>query len=185
MAASSWTSTLYPSDLFVEACGAIVFDTSKYPEEVCLLYDLEDDEWLLPKGRRNCNETRQAAAIREVREETGYGIHLRPVTLATRAPLQREAANVADVPRTYDGLTEPFILDVRDLGQGKGVKLVWWFVAEVDGMVGEGEAQFEAQFVRYDEAVQRLTFQKDREVLARAIQVVERPEHSNGVAGTN
>ncbi|KAI1295192.1 NUDIX domain-containing protein [Xylaria venustula] len=174
MAEYRWKSTLYPSDLFVESCGAIVFDTSTHPNKVCLLYDAKCDEWVLPKGRRNCNETRQAAAAREVREESGYGIALRPLRLPTRAPSDREPADAGDYPRVYDGLVEPFMLDVRDLGQDKGVKLVWWFVATLDGTgVGEGETQFKTAFLRPDRALERLTFQKDRDVLKRAIELVD------------
>ncbi|KAI1814560.1 NUDIX domain-containing protein [Poronia punctata] len=177
MAESRWKSTLYASDQFVEACGAIVFDISSSTgsKKVCLLYHAGENEWLLPKGRRNCNESRQAAVVREVREETGYEIKLRPLTLVTRAPAETEAADVVDAPRVYDNLTEPFMLDVRDLGKDKGVKLVWWFIAErePDGMVGEGEAQFKATFVKIDCAVERLTFQKDRDVMRRAIELME------------
>jgi len=175
MAASRWNSTLYTSELYVEACGAIVFDTSTSSKKVCLLYHAGGDIWLLPKGRRNCGETRQATAVREVREESGYGIKLRPLTLATRAPSETEVADIVDKARVYDDVTEPFMLDVRDLGKEMGVKLVWWFIADVDRTVdvGEGEAQFKATFVKTDCAVERLTFQKDREVMKRAIEVME------------
>ncbi|KAI0906984.1 NUDIX domain-containing protein [Ustulina deusta] len=181
MADCWWKSTLYPSDLFVEACGAIVFDTSTHPNQVCLLYDGQCDEWVLPKGRRNCNETRQAAVAREVREESGYGVALRPLRLVTRAPSQLEPVDVGDIPRVYDDLVEPFMLDVRDLGKDKGVKLVWWFVATLDGTAGEGEQQFKTAFMRPDRALERLTFQKDRDVLKRAVELME--QHAgNGVA---
>ncbi|KAH9905437.1 NUDIX domain-containing protein [Xylariomycetidae sp. FL2044] len=181
MASNWWNSNLYSAELFVEACGAVVFDSSSSatkPKKVCLLYYGKNDEWVLPKGRRNCNETRQEAAIREVMEESGYAIRLRPLTMATRAPSESEAPDVRDAPRTYEDLTEPFILDVRDLGEGKGVKLVWWFIAEVDGLAGEGEAQFKAQFIRCDKAVERLTFQKDREILSKAIELAESPRNN-------
>ena len=173
MAAVWWKSTLYPSEQFVEACGAIVFDSSINPSRVLLQHYTPEDEWLLPKGRRNCNESRKDAAIREVREETGYAIQLRPVTMATRAPSDLESADVKDVARTYDSLTEPFMLDVRDLGKGKGVKLVWWFIAELDDIAGDGETQFKPQFFSWDKAIERLTFQKDREVLAKALELIE------------
>ncbi|KAF3055211.1 hypothetical protein GL218_07492 [Daldinia childiae] len=173
MATTRWESTLYSSEKFVEACGAVVFNTEK-PEQVLLLYYAALDEWLLPKGRRNCNESRKDAAIREVREESGCAIRLRPVTMTTRAPSDLEAADVKDIPRTYDSLTEAFMLDVRDLGKGNGVKLVWWFIAELDSIAGDGEAQFEPKFFRSDEAVKILTFQKDRDVLVKALELVGR-----------
>jgi len=37
-----------------------------------LIYKKERDEWLLPKGHVNENEEIEAAAIREIQEETGY-----------------------------------------------------------------------------------------------------------------
>ncbi|KAI8948071.1 NUDIX domain-containing protein [Xylaria longipes] len=177
MAESWWKSTLYPSDLFVEACGAIVLDMAATPhKKVCLLNLTRTGEWVLPKGRRNCHETRQEAARREVREESGYDIALLPLTLPTRAPSAAEPHDVKDVPRVYDGVVEPFMLDVRDLGK-KGVKLVWWFVAELDqygpGGKGQGEDQFRADWLDVRDALQRLTFQRDREVLLRAVELVE------------
>ncbi|KAI5861050.1 hypothetical protein GGS23DRAFT_206780 [Durotheca rogersii] len=192
MADSWWKSTLYSSEQFVEACGAVVFDTSTEPKQVLLLYDAESDEWVLPKGRRNCRESRIAAAIREVREESGCAIRPLPVTMATRAPSELEPADVEDTPRTYDSLTEAFMLDVRDLDRGEAnsahrsrVKLVWWFVAEFGGVVGEGEPQFRAEFARCDAAVGRLTFQKDREVLAKAIDLVDRTAAARGRRAAN
>ncbi|KAI0551734.1 NUDIX domain-containing protein [Xylaria curta] len=175
MAEHRWKSTLYPSDLYVEACGAIVFDMAATPSKrVCLLHLTKTGEWVLPKGRRNCHETRQEAARREVLEESGYGITLLPLTLATRAPAAVEPHDVKDVPRVYDDVVEPFMLDVRDLGK-KGVKLVWWFVAELepDGKEGQGEDQFRAEWLDARDALLRLTFQKDRDVLLRAVELVE------------
>ncbi|KAI0196382.1 NUDIX domain-containing protein [Astrocystis sublimbata] len=177
MAESWWKSTLYPSELYVEACGAIVFDANN--KKVCLLNLRRTGEWVLPKGRRNCHETRQEAACREVREESGYDIALVPLTLPTRAPAAAEPPDVKDVPRVYDAVVEPFMLDIRDLDQ-KGVKLVWWFVAELEdeedavrGGKGRGEDQFRPEWVDAREAVQRLTFQRDRDVLARAVELVK------------
>ncbi|KAI0858782.1 NUDIX domain-containing protein [Xylaria cubensis] len=187
MAEHRWKSTLYSSDLYVEACGAIVFDMATTPsskKKVCLLHLTKTGEWVLPKGRRNCHETRQEAARREVREESGYGIALLPLTLATRAPSAAEPHDVKDVPRVYDDVVEPFMLDVRDLGK-KGVKLVWWFVAELepDGLdgKGQGEDQFRAEWLDPREALMRLTFQKDRDVLLRAVELVECMHVGNGL----
>ncbi|KAK8098727.1 uncharacterized protein PG998_011968 [Apiospora kogelbergensis] len=208
MAVYMWDTKVYPAEMFVESCGAILFDLAPAAasassddadsdsdaaaakkmtlahdsKKVCLLHYMAKDQWLLPKGRRNCRETRQAAAVREVREESGYACRLRPVTMPTRAPSDLEAADVQDLPRTYADLTEPFMLEVRDLGQGagEGVKLVWWFVAEVlrgggygDDAPGVPEAHFAPAFFDCDVALKKLTFQKDRDVLRRAMDLVE------------
>lgn len=191
MAQVPWKSTLFPSDLWVEACGAIVFDLTSRPRKVMLVYDRKSDEWLLAKGRRNLNESRQAAALREVEEETGYACRLRPMAMTTRAPSDAEPADVRDAPRTYGDVTEAFMLDVRDQGQVKGVaassplytadrpaptsaKLVWWFLAEVEGWVGPGEARYKPHFFDWDTATTRLTYQRDRDILRHAIDLLQR-----------
>ncbi|KAI0170753.1 hypothetical protein LQW54_013283 [Pestalotiopsis sp. IQ-011] len=175
MAAYMWETQIYPSEMFVESCGAILFDLSGRSRKVCLLHLVKKDHWVLPKGRRNCNETRQDAAVREVREESGYACRLRPTTMPTRAPSDLEAADVQDLARTYHGLTEPFFLEVRDLGKESGVKLVWWFIAEVDKSIppAKSEVHFVPEFIDYEEAMHVLTFQKDRDMLSRAIALVE------------
>ncbi|KAI1638088.1 NUDIX domain-containing protein [Biscogniauxia mediterranea] len=178
MAACRWDRTLYTSDQFVEACGAVVFSSAADNQDmsVCLLYHGGADEWLLPKGRRNCGETRPAAALREVLEETGCTAELEPLRMATRAPHAAEPPDVPDEAREYDRLTEPFLLDVRDLTGHPpgGLKLVWWFVARLQDVAGPAEDQFQVRFVECTEAAARLTFQNDRDVLAKAIEVVGR-----------
>jgi 8-oxo-dGTP pyrophosphatase MutT (NUDIX family) len=120
-------------------------------------------------------ESRAEAALREVQEETGLAcFHLNSKS-ATRAPAPCEPADVADKSRVYDNVLEPFIFSMRQLGGEKGVKLIWWFIAEVDvgAPVGKGEKDFEVAAFKYQEAVEMLTFEGDREVLHRAIETVE------------
>ena len=64
MAKSRFESEQYMSDAFVESVAAVLFRLSS--REVCVLHYLKRDEYVLAKGRRNCGETRQAAAVREV-----------------------------------------------------------------------------------------------------------------------
>ena len=192
MAVSTYPTTQYPSEQFVESSGAILFNLTKTDSnsdsdppspQVCLIHYLPKNEWMLAKGRRNCHESRRDAALREVEEETGYKCRLHPVTMDTRAPGIHEANDVSDQARRYPGLTEPFMLTVREMGDG-GVKLIWWFVAVVDGIpgdgdgngsvpVGAGESDFRAEFFTFKEALRRLSFRNDRDVLERAIALVQ------------
>ncbi|GKT41767.1 uncharacterized protein ColSpa_01948 [Colletotrichum spaethianum] len=180
MAVSNFVTSQYPSEAFVESCGAIAFDLSKEPTKVCLLNYLATDEWLLAKGRRNCGEPRHEAALREVLEETGFRCRLLPVDMATRAPAPDDDADAPDAAATRRAITEPFMLTMRSIDGGAGVKLVWWYVATVEGRNGTeedtagGEAQFEAAFFDCDEAVEKLTFEADREVLRRAVHLVKK-----------
>lgn len=160
MAASNFTTNNYTSEKFVESCGAIMFDFSSASMKVSLINYLKKNEWLLPKGRRDCNEHRKDAAVREVREETGYACRLLPVTMPTRAPAPEESANVPDRPREYADIDDPFMVSLRGPEESSGIKLIWWYIAEVDGHGEGGDAEegFTAKFFDCDEAMRTLTF---------------------------
>jgi 8-oxo-dGTP pyrophosphatase MutT (NUDIX family) len=167
----------YTSSQFVESAGAILFDFSSSPKKVCLIHYVAKDEWLLAKGRRNIGESHAAAAVREAREETGYECKLRPVTMKTRAPHPNEPGHVHDEAREYPGLTEPFHLTRVEL-EGGGLKLIYWYIAEAvhDGVgrvKGEGEERFKAEVFECGEAVEKLTYEIDKEILEAAISIVE------------
>ena len=111
-------------------------------------------------------------------EETGYRCCLYPVTMPTRAPPADAPANIPDKAHVVVDLTEPFMFTLRELGPEKGVKIIWWFIAALDEDVEgkeqlPGEAQFTPQFLPCDEAITKLTFQTDRDVVIRAVELVE------------
>lgn len=183
MATSRFPTTQYTSGQFVESSGAILFDLSGHTKQVCLIHSQPSKspgEWLLAKGRRNRGEPRSETALREVREETGYPCHLYPVRMATRTTGPTDANYTPDVARCLPGLTEPFMLTIRELaGAEANVKLIWWFIAEVDSHGTEsvvGEDKFTARFMACEEALQRLTYKEDRGVLQKAISLVEGSE---------
>lgn len=133
---------------------------------------------MLAKGRRNCGESRHEAALREAREETGHSARLYPLAMATRAPPPDEQGLVPDEPRLYSNLMEPFMVTMRELSaeNGKEIKIIWWYIAELNGagVAGSGgEEHFASEFFPLDEALQKLTFQNDRDVLLRAIALVK------------
>ncbi|WQF87415.1 Putative NUDIX hydrolase domain-containing protein [Colletotrichum destructivum] len=181
MAVSNFVTSQYSSEAFVESCGAVVFDLSKEPAKVCLLHYLALDEWYLAKGRRNCGESRHEAALREVLEETGVRCRLLPVDMSTRAPAPDDDANAPDAATARRAITEPFTLTIRSIDKGDGVKLIWWYVATVEGrpdgeevVTAGGEAQFATKFFVCNEAVEKLTFENDRKVLRKAIDLVRK-----------
>jgi hypothetical protein len=76
----------------------------------------------------------------------------------------------------HHGLTEPFMCTVRNLPGESGVKIIWWFIAELDGVEagkGLGEEDLRSEFFDFEEAVEKLWFKTDRKVLRRAIEIVE------------
>ena len=178
MAQSIFTTRQFASDGFVESCGALLFNLSDPRAiKVCLVNLVHKNEWLLAKGRRNVGESRKDAALREVTEETGFRSALLPVTMATRACDPGGPVDAPDKPTVYDGVTEPFMCTLRDLPDGKGVKIIWWFVAVLEGdeeeQCGRAEEGFKAEFFLCEEAVQKLKFETDREVLRKAVDIVE------------
>jgi hypothetical protein len=77
----------------------------------------------------------------------------------------------AAVPVPWSG--EPFVLTLRRTEDGE-VKFIWWFATmrtEEDKVEGTQTAveSFTSSFVDVDEALQKATFQADREVIAKAV----------------
>lgn len=177
MAQSNFKTHQYPSPSFVESCGAILFDLSHPPtKRVCLGNIISKNEYILPKGRRNINESRKDAALCEVYEETGYRCKLLPVAMATRATALDDDADVADVAKVREDLTEPFMFTVRELSVHAGVKIIWWYIAVLDddnGERGPGEENIRPEFFECEEAVGKLWFELDRDTLRRAVEIVE------------
>ena len=174
MAVSRFESEQYTSEAFVESVGAVLFRLSR--REVCILHLLERDEYVLAKGRRNCGESRKDAAIRELAEESGFSCRLLHLNMSTRAPPAVETEQLGDEARFYTGICEPFTLQLRHLGEGD-VKLIWWYIAAVNEDqpfmedLQEGQ-KFAVQFYSYTEVLKKLTFQMDRDMVRRAIDIV-------------
>jgi 8-oxo-dGTP pyrophosphatase MutT (NUDIX family) len=175
MATSRFQSEQYFSDALVESAGAVLFRLST--KQICLVRLLVRNEYLLAKGRRNLGETRQAAALREVVEETGYSCRILPVDMVTRNPPAIETESMPDEPRLHTNVCEPFALQLRRIAEGN-VKLIWWYIAAVNEdeefkVETQEKDKFAVEFYGYAEAVQKLTFQMDREMVQKAIDIVE------------
>jgi 8-oxo-dGTP diphosphatase len=60
----------------VRAAGAVVLREGVDGLDVLVVHRPRDDDWSLPKGKVDGDEGDEAAAVREVREETGYDVAL-------------------------------------------------------------------------------------------------------------
>jgi 8-oxo-dGTP pyrophosphatase MutT (NUDIX family) len=189
----------FPSTNFLICSGSILFASTRAPLQICLLHHTERNEWLLPKGRKDRGECVPVTAMRETFEETGYPCRQLPLDMVTRAPAA--TSQTKDAPECVPACEEPFMLTLRRTtttrpingnasGSGRasstaagedtrneGVKLIWWFAAvctgadKVDGTQTAVES-FESTFFGVDEALRRATFQTDREVIAKAVELV-------------
>ncbi|KAK5681524.1 hypothetical protein LTS10_006056 [Elasticomyces elasticus] len=180
MATSKFEYTQYTAEHFVESAGAVLVNVST--RQICVVQDKASKEWLLPKGRRNCGVSRQAAALREASEEMGYHCQLLPLTMRTRAPPTAEVAGqfYPNEVRTHYEACEPFMVTCRQLDGELGLKLIWWYVAAIDeGVVRQGgEEQFREELIGFDQAVRQLTFEGDREIVRKAIELFEGSQHN-------
>jgi 8-oxo-dGTP pyrophosphatase MutT (NUDIX family) len=67
----------------VRAAGGVPWRRNGDDLEVLLVHRGEYDDWSFPKGKNDPGESDEAAAIREVEEETGLHIELGPELVAT------------------------------------------------------------------------------------------------------
>lgn len=61
-----------PTHPLVRAAGALLWRPSSDGFEIAVIHRRRYDDWTLPKGKLEDGESWKEAALREVREETGY-----------------------------------------------------------------------------------------------------------------
>ena len=123
----------------VQAAGGIVWRRrSGRSTEVLLVHRPKYDDWTFPKGKLTPGESHEAAARREVEEETGLRVELGPEVATS----------------TYnDSLGRP--------------KLVRYWAMEAEGGEFRANAEVdEARWVTLAEASDMLSYERDRAVLA-------------------
>ena len=188
MAESKWPITQLSADQFVNSAGSVLFvpPTSGKPLRVCLLYHVDKDEYLLPKGRQDLGESLLQAAMRETFEETGFACEVLPVDMDTRSPVP--GSNTKDVPHFVRGCTEPFTVSLRHVSS-TNIKFIWWFLSRTpesgavwtDGTQTPNEnfksALFEVDVDVGDEAALEAatagpTYANDRDILKMALRLV-------------
>lgn len=155
---------LKTSSQFVISCGTVTVDSQAL--KVLLIYSRETNEYLLPKGRKNVEETLEEAALRETLEETGYKATLLPLSIPTRA--------TSASPSASSLVTEPVCMSQRETD---GVlKVIFWFAAEADSSTVElerprqpGEENYETVWMSFDEAKSKISFDDDREILKEVL----------------
>jgi 8-oxo-dGTP pyrophosphatase MutT (NUDIX family) len=127
-----------PADNLVRAAGGVLVDGDR----VALVHRPRYDDWTLPKGKNLPGEDDTAAALREVLEETGF-----------RGRIERDLGVVHYTVERH-GAVLP--------------KVVRYFVMRVAaGAFEPNDEVDELRWVRREQAAQLLTYERDREVLAR------------------
>jgi hypothetical protein len=67
------------------------------------------------------------------------------------------------------------MLTLRELTGGRRMRLIWWYVAAVveETERRNGEEEFSAELIGFEEALEKLTFETDRDAVRKAVEVVE------------
>jgi 8-oxo-dGTP diphosphatase len=125
----------------VRAAGGLLFRRRPGASvEVVLVHRPAYDDWTFPKGKLHAGETDAEAAVREVEEETGLR------------------------PRLLRDLGTTSYHDSR--GRPKNVR--YWEMTPIAGVLGPANEIDDVRWVPLDEAERMLTYDRDKELLARA-----------------
>lgn len=122
----------------VQAAGGVVWRAAGAAIEVLLVHRPRYDDWTLPKGKLDDGESHAQAAVREVREETGFAV-----------ALGEEVAR--------SGYTD---------ARGRPKEVRYWAMTVVEGAFAPNDEVDEVAWLAPDDASERLTYPRDREVLA-------------------
>lgn len=136
------------ADKIILAAGGVVERETAAGREFLVIHRRRYGDWCLPKGKLHPGETPEQAALREVREETGY-----PVELDSFLGEMRYTVNgVPKVVRFWN---------MRPVGLSHGIQ-------------DTHEVQ-EAVWMSGEQALARLDYPLEKEMLTRAIQHAEAP----------
>ncbi|MEZ0107388.1 8-oxo-dGTP pyrophosphatase MutT (NUDIX family)/phosphohistidine phosphatase SixA [Catenulispora sp. EB89] len=125
----------------VRAAGCVLWRPGRTGPEVALIHRPRYDDWSFPKGKLDHGEGYVQAAVREVREETGY-----PVVLGRRLPTQ--------------------VYDVSFGGPARMKRVKYWAAqAAVDADFEPNSEVDRLDWLDLPAALARLTRQTDRDLL--------------------
>ena len=132
--------------------GGVIFRNSRKGIEVALIAVKNKTVWCLPKGAIDKNEDFQTAAVREVREETGLSGEI--------------IDKIGKISYWY------FIKDENV----KFNKTVYFYLMEYkSGNTDEHDREVdESRWFLIDEAINKLTYKGEKEILQKARQMIEK-----------
>ncbi len=125
----------------VRAAGGLVLRTADDEVEVAVVHRPRYDDWSLPKGKVDPGETDEACARREVEEETGY-----------QCRLGRELPSTRYVDR-----------------KGRAKQVRYWEMEVEGGTVTPNDEVDELRWLRPDEAVDLLSYDRDCALVAAVL----------------
>jgi 8-oxo-(d)GTP phosphatase len=137
-----------PMDEIIAAGGLVVDSSEPDSPRVLLVHRPKYDDWSFPKGKLDPGETVEVTALREVKEETGL-----------ECRIVRELSSVHYMYTSRNGEQRP--------------KVVYYYLMEVTGgeIAVNGYEIDEARWCTVDDALKRLRYEHDKELLAAQFNV--------------
>jgi 8-oxo-dGTP pyrophosphatase MutT (NUDIX family) len=124
----------------IRAAGGVVCRNTRSGEtEIAVIHRPQYDDWTLPKGKIEQDESAEDCALREVREETGL-----------RCELVRPLGCTAYVDR-----------------RGRDKVACYWVMEVLGGKFRPGIEVDKLQWLSVDNAIKRLTYGRDRTLLVQ------------------
>ncbi len=124
----------------VKAAGGIVCrEGSSGETEIVVVHRPAYDDWTLPKGKVDSDETPEQCALREVKEETGF-----------RCELGRPVGCTAYVDR-----------------RGRNKVACYWVMEVISGRFRPGGEVDRMLWLPLTDAVKRLTYERDKALIAQ------------------
>ncbi|MGI8871019.1 MAG: NUDIX hydrolase [Candidatus Limnocylindria bacterium] len=134
------------------SCGGVIHRSVHGTPEVALVHRRQPTLWALPKGTPSAGETPEETALRETREETGLEVRI-------EAPLGSIA----------------YFFVRRGTRFHKTVH--FYQMVAIGGDLSAHDHEFdEVRWVSFDEAMALLSYETEREILARARQRISAGE---------
>ncbi len=117
----------------IRAAGCLVYREANGQSEVLVVHRPQYDDWDLPKGKREDGETDLECAIRETREETGFG-----------GEIERELSPDHYLVRGRDKVVRWWVMRCTDgafVSNSEVDEIRWLAPAEAQNMLSYGHAR--------------------------------------------